>query len=90
MKLKAAFLVISFALFGAIVMSGSLRVNSAVNAVKANHSSAKTFLADGGGPIPPFPPPTGGGGGPSLNTFLADGGGPIPPFPPPTGGGPSV
>ncbi|HKF51371.1 MAG TPA: hypothetical protein VKB26_03590 [Candidatus Acidoferrales bacterium] len=81
MKQKAAFLVVAFALFVAIVMSGSFHVNSAVTAVRANLNSINSFLADGGGPIPPFPP-----SGKQLITntpaFLADGGGPIPPFPP--------
>lgn len=33
-------------------------------------------IADGGGPVPPYPPPP-----PSV--FVVDGGGPVPPYPPP-------
>lgn len=81
MKQKTAFLVVALAFLVAIVMSGFFHVNSAVTAVKANHSSINSFLADGGGPIPPFPP-SGGLAITSVENLLADGGGPIPPFPP--------
>lgn len=84
MKQKPAFLVVAFALLAAIVMSGSFSVNSAVTAAKPNHTLINSFLADGGGPIPPFPPP-GGQGVTNSRILSADGGGPIPPFPPPSG-----
>ena len=47
-------------------------------------SSTKTWVADGGAPVPPYPPPPPkrNGSANSQRTLVADGGAPVPPYPP--------
>jgi len=46
-------------------------------------SSTKTWVADGGAPVPPYPtrPPKSSAN--SRSILVADGGAPVPPYPPP-------
>jgi hypothetical protein len=53
MKKIGAVILIACALLLAIVVSGLPQVNSFVTTINAGRST--TFLADGSGPIPPFP-----------------------------------
>jgi hypothetical protein len=74
MKRFAGLLFVGLLLTGVMLLPVIVQVN--------NSSSNSQWMADGNGPVPPWPPSHSSPAPATLNKLTADGNGPVPPWPP--------